>query len=527
LNGTQHTMGAAYSIELLTDGLAHCDKNVLKHVLGQPASEIKAIYQRFQSERHGAQAGGGGDDDSSPHAIMEDTGDFARLFGSSKRGMKHWTVLFNTLDTSKNGKVDFFEAIATLVSCKPFTCIRRVVHARSPPLSPLPVIYAHPLFLSLPRNIFQTVTSRASALTKCRMLFQMFDFDNDQHMHRAELLLMLRAAVEGVSKISHQRPPHAQTIEQLVSQAISSTSISSAHPNHSLSYTELSHWMRSNKSVKSFLAAISPSAIHHARNRPQKTKHRPHARGGTRKTSAATPKDVPKFLTRTAADRVHALHVAAEIHRRHVMMHIEACQRLKSMYDEMDTKNNNNVSLKDFALSLPASLRDQSASMFRALSNGRYLHFEQLLHECYPTMTHGEINMMKAATRQVNSGRDESAPVQLSADQIEEMCAIFDMYDTDHSGNMTVTELTAAMSATGVFSKEECQRYFHQASHTAGHHTLTKADFVHFFQDGFITSEAQPLSRLHEGDLAPLSEIHAPKTEHGVPIDHNHAFEFK
>jgi hypothetical protein len=101
------------------------------------------------------------------------------------------------------------------------------------------------------------------------------------------------------------------------------------------------------------------------------------------------------------------------------------------------------------------------------------------------------------------------------------------MYDTDHSGNMTVTELTAAMSATGVFSKEECQRYFHQASHTAGHHTLTKADFVHFFQDGFITSEAQPLSRLHEGDLAPLSEIHAPKTEHGVPIDHNHAFEFK
>ena len=32
------------------------------------------------------------------------------------------------------------------------------------------------------------------------MLFQIFDFDKDQHMHRAELLLMLRATAEGVSK---------------------------------------------------------------------------------------------------------------------------------------------------------------------------------------------------------------------------------------------------------------------------------------------------------------------------------------
>ena len=358
------------------------------------------------------------------------------------------------------------------------------------------------------------------------MLFQIFDFDKDQHMHRAELLLMLRATAEGVSKISHQRPPHLQTIEQLVSQAISSTSISSAHPDHSLSYTELSHWMRSSKTVKSFLAAISPSAINRARNKTQKSGQHAHAESSKRETPDAAKKKRPKVLVRSPADRMHALHIAAEVHRRHVMMHLEACQRLKSMYDEMDTKQNNNVSLEDFSRSLPASLRDQSSSMFRALSNGRYLHFEQLLHECYPTMTHAEISMMKAATRKSDSRNESPAPVRLSAEQTEEMCAIFDMYDTDHSGSMSVSELTAAMSATGVFSKEECQTYFQQACH-APHHTLTKADFVHFFQDGFIASEAKPLSQLHEGDLVPLSEVHASKTKHGVPIEHDHVLGFK
>ena len=108
-------MGAAFSFEELTDGLARCDKDVLKHVLGQPASQIKAIFQTFESDRQRRTAEGASDHGHSPHQVMEDARDFARLFGSSKRGMKYWTVLFNTLDQSQTGKVDFFEAIATLV----------------------------------------------------------------------------------------------------------------------------------------------------------------------------------------------------------------------------------------------------------------------------------------------------------------------------------------------------------------------------------------------------------------------------
>ena len=108
-------MGVSFSIEALTQGLAHCDKNIMKHILGQPATEVKAVFQRFETQRLAA-AEMGGEADSTPHAILEDSKEFARLFGSSDRTMKHWAVLFNTLDTGKTGKVDFFEAIATLVS---------------------------------------------------------------------------------------------------------------------------------------------------------------------------------------------------------------------------------------------------------------------------------------------------------------------------------------------------------------------------------------------------------------------------
>eukprot|EP00946_MAST-07B_sp_MAST-7B-sp1_P001490 g1490.t1 len=108
-------MGASFSIGELTDGLARCDKDVLKHVLGQPASTIKAIFQAFESERQRRAAEGAGDEGTSPHSVMEDARDFSRLFGSGNRHMKYWTVLFNILDDGQSGKVDFFEAIATLV----------------------------------------------------------------------------------------------------------------------------------------------------------------------------------------------------------------------------------------------------------------------------------------------------------------------------------------------------------------------------------------------------------------------------
>ena len=62
-------MGVSFSIEALTQGLAHCDKNIMKHILGQPATEVKAVFQRFETQRLAA-AEMGGEADSTPHAIL-------------------------------------------------------------------------------------------------------------------------------------------------------------------------------------------------------------------------------------------------------------------------------------------------------------------------------------------------------------------------------------------------------------------------------------------------------------------------
>lgn len=333
------------------------------------------------------------------------------------------------------------------------------------------------------------------------MLFQIFDFDCDQAMHRAELLLMLRATVEGISKISHQKAPPVQLIEQLVSQAFSSTS-SSIQRNSSLTYTELSHWMRSNKTVKLFLAAVSPSAIHHARMKPRTVKRISAHHGGsqTRKSN----RESRDYLQRSPLQRKHSLHIAAELHRQHVQAYLSECRSLRIMFDEMDEDGSGDIDMHEFIKELPAHLKDQGPSMFRALANGRYLHFRQLLHECFPRVTHDEIDMMMAATRKPQAPPQE--PKELTAQQNAEMCAIFDMYDTDHSGTMSVSELTAAMTATGVFSRKECEEYFRNSLH-APSSELSRADFVHFFQDGFIANEEDPLFQVHIDDLTPLSDI--------------------
>ena len=125
-------MGAGQSNNELTSALAACDKNIMKHVLGQPAAEIKRVFQRFEETSHAvagatasnADGSNGSSNDSSsggdsgttvPQPAMEDVKQFARMFGSRDRNHEHWVTLYTTLGGDTQGKVDFYEAIATLV----------------------------------------------------------------------------------------------------------------------------------------------------------------------------------------------------------------------------------------------------------------------------------------------------------------------------------------------------------------------------------------------------------------------------
>jgi Ca2+-binding EF-hand superfamily protein len=357
-------------------------------------------------------------------------------------------------------------------------------------------------------------------MTKIHLLLQIFDFDNDEHLTRPELLLLLRSTVTGVRKLCGFPPLSINIFEQLVSHAFAtSSSSSSIHKKAGLSYIDFSSWVRMNEDVKCFIAAVSPAAIHSAQKKQQERQHR----RASRKPSVhnAMYHNINYSLQNQKGDNAaemtpkkqHRLHIAAMLHKKHCLEHLKACQELREMYNAMDTQQINRVTLGDFTGSLPNTLKPMAGDMFRSMCSGKYLHFEQLLHEIYPHMTHNEIGMLcSASKKKKNRGTRRPPPVKLSAEQTEEMYAIFDMYNSDHSGNMSVAELTAAMTATGVFTKEECKNYFDLADHH-NHHVLNKNDFVHFFQSSFIAEEMAPIFVAHPDDFTPLNSI---------PHEHNH-----
>jgi Ca2+-binding EF-hand superfamily protein len=351
-------------------------------------------------------------------------------------------------------------------------------------------------------------------------------------LERPELLLLLRATAQGVSKVCCRPPPQLSVYEQLASHAFATACSPTtgaanlgASREKGLTYVDLCSWVQANDSVKHFLAAVSPAAIRasrrshlHGRGKAHgntTNTRRPRGGAGHRPADdedAWTSMHKHAYLKSSAAYKPrYELREAAEVHRKHTLQHLEECRRLRDMFDALNVSGTGAVSLSEFTRSLPASLRSQANSMFRAVCDSRYMHFDQLLHECYPNMDHTEIAMLTAATRCVRTRQRRTMPVRLTAEQTEEMNAIFDMYDTDHSGLLTVSELTAAMTATGVFSEEECRQYFDAADHLH-HHALNRAEFVHFFQSSFIAEAADPLSERPEvRDLAPLETIHAIK----------------
>jgi hypothetical protein len=332
---------------------------------------------------------------------------------------------------------------------------------------------------------------------------QIFDYDGDEHLSRAELLLLLRSTVTGVRKLCGFPPVSINIFEQLVSHAFATTRSSATKKNTGMSYIELNSWVRINEDVKSFIAASSPAAIHSVKKR-RRTVDVTQQQQGKRKPVNKNRLN-QKEEERRMKTHAHSLQLAAKAHYNLCLQHLKSCRELRAMYKLMDSRDLNQVTLDDFTASLPSTLKPMAQDMFRAMTNGKYLHFEQLLHEVYPHMTHDEIQMLCAATRTVKRVR-KLPPVKLTAEQTQEMFALFDMYNTDHSGHMSVQELTAALSATGVFTTDECREYFELADHHH-HHSLSRADFVHFFHDSFVAEENAPLFQIHLDDLTPIDQI--------------------
>ena len=104
-------MGASHSSTTLSEALAGCDPSILKYVLGQPSSHIKEIFLRFvEIEKQTTSA------KSTLVAVMENAQEFSRIFTATNNDHNNWISLFERLDSDNSELVDFYEAIATVVS---------------------------------------------------------------------------------------------------------------------------------------------------------------------------------------------------------------------------------------------------------------------------------------------------------------------------------------------------------------------------------------------------------------------------
>ena len=344
------------------------------------------------------------------------------------------------------------------------------------------------------------------------MLLQIFDYSHSGVLSRPELLLLLRSSVTGVRKLCGLEPLTTNFFEQLVSHAFATSSSAVHQKEGGMNFIDLTSWVRLNDDVKHYLAAVSPASIHSAQKERKKINHIKISHGGKKRDMTGINVDQQNMSHNAQEIKHNPFEQAILAHRKHCQQYLEPCKELREIYDSMDKNHQHRITLDEFKSSLPQSLKLMAGDMFRAMTEGKYLRFDQMLHEIYPTMTHDEIEMLCSATRKKRKARKKPEPVKLTEEQTEEMNALFDMYNTDHTGHMSVAELTAVLTATGAFTVEECKTYFDLADHD-NHHTLSKADFVHFFEDSFIASATKPLFRLHPDDLTPVERI---------PHEHEH-----
>jgi len=155
-------------------------------------------------------------------------------------------------------------------------------------------------------------------------------------------------------------------------------------------------------------------------------------------------------------------------------------------FKEMDTDGGGSISFKEFRNSMEDSgLYKEALGMFIALDKdlSGEITFEELLTNLYPHANAADLAQMREWA--AGPKEEKRAKVVLTKAQIDEMDAVFALYDTDHSGTISVTELCAAMVSSGVFTDEDVKRSF--ASADIDHDgELSVAEFRDYFSDTYF-----------------------------------------
>ena len=131
-------------------------------------------------------------------------------------------------------------------------------------------------------------------------------------------------------------------------------------------------------------------------------------------------------------------------------------------------------------------------SMFASLDGDKSgtVTFQEVLSILYPLAKKSDLEKMLAYTRAKPKKKDVVKKFTLTKEQEDEMGELFEMYDTDKSGSLSVRELTAAMTATGTFTREEVERIFEAADDDQSNE-MDLAEFKAAFREAFYDTDYQ------------------------------------
>lgn len=126
----------------------------------------------------------------------------------------------------------------------------------------------------------------------------------------------------------------------------------------------------------------------------------------------------------------------------------------QSLIQKKEDKARAALQSKDLAVRQAAAgidIADVVEPLFRTLDRDGdgEISFPELLAVLFPLATHTEMETMLSWVKKGPQGPNE-LPLTMSEEQLSELRAIFDIFDTDGSGALTLPELQAALASCGM-----------------------------------------------------------------------------
>lgn len=341
-----------------------------------------------------------------------------------------------------------------------------------------------------------TLASKASPGERKKFGFQLFDFDGSKTITKDEFVIMLRSALLGLAKLTSGDPPSLPECEATAEQAFEQAD---EIADGRITYVEWSNWMRRNRVAKNLMQSFdrsgklraglgrrgSGAAAGEAATSGSDAldaalgirggagggkdggKGGGKGKAGARKRGKAPPKGSAEA---EAARRAKKERLAAEQTGRVLRQHFnsaakrpahrnrsEAGQRysradvrhVQRVFADLDTDGSGRCSIHEFAVTLSSSMVAHLSGMFAAIDkdNSGDCTFPELLRAMYPAASKEEIaRMLSWAAPPPPKPKKE---YQLSEEEKKEVRQLFQLYDKDGSGQLSVGEMVLAMSRTG------------------------------------------------------------------------------